>query len=190
MLHYHSWGGFLAMQYAVAHPEHVSKLILSNSMPATSEEYGLFLQEWLTRMAPIQEIIAAMKMTQEFQEGDPETVEAYYRLMFRHYCFDPEDADDLSLRMTSEAFLKGAKVYECLRQNVFDLHFNLHAALQKLKVPVLIIHGDTDPVPYTIAENLHRTLAGSKYVLIEKCGHFPYVEKPEVYFPCLFEFLK
>jgi pimeloyl-ACP methyl ester carboxylesterase len=38
----HSWGGFLAMQYTIAHPEHVDKLIQSNSAPASSEGYALY----------------------------------------------------------------------------------------------------------------------------------------------------
>lgn len=40
----HSWGGFLAMNYATSHSENVDRLILSNSLPASSEEYTLFSQ--------------------------------------------------------------------------------------------------------------------------------------------------
>ena len=47
----HNWGGFLAMHYAIAHPKAVDKLILSNSMPASSEDMALFNAEWLHRIS-------------------------------------------------------------------------------------------------------------------------------------------
>ena len=48
----HSWGGLVAMRYAAAHPEAVNKLILLNSMTASSEDFSLFVAEWTRRMAP------------------------------------------------------------------------------------------------------------------------------------------
>ncbi len=37
----HSWGGFLGLQYVLAHPESVDKLILLSSMPGSSDDLGL-----------------------------------------------------------------------------------------------------------------------------------------------------
>ena len=38
----HSWGGRLAMDYAIRHPEHVESLILIGSAPASKKEFELF----------------------------------------------------------------------------------------------------------------------------------------------------
>src|SRR5689334_25334865 len=35
----HSWGGFVAMHYALAHPERVSDLILLNSVSASNDDF-------------------------------------------------------------------------------------------------------------------------------------------------------
>src|SRR5207244_7785675 len=79
----HSWGGFLAMHYALQHPEAVTNLVLLNSCPASSDEYALFIQEWSRRMQPYMQELAAIKETAQFQAGDPDTVELYYRLLLR-----------------------------------------------------------------------------------------------------------
>lgn len=38
----HSWGGLLAMHYALAYPETTDRIILTNSMVAASNDLGLF----------------------------------------------------------------------------------------------------------------------------------------------------
>jgi proline iminopeptidase len=185
----HSWGGFLAMEYAIAHPEHVDKLILSNSMPASSPELALFIQEWTLRMAPFQETLADIHKTSAFEEGDPATIERLHRIIFRTYCHVPEKAELLSLRVPAKASVNGAKVYGFIRENVFQKHFDLHDSLKKLKIPTLVLHGDADPIPPSTAHHIHQSVPGSRYVLMKNCGHFPYVEDPEAFFKYLSEFL-
>ena len=186
----HSWGAFLAMHYAIAHPGSVNKLILSNSMPASLEDFSLFLNEWVQRMAPYQSELSAIKNTKAFQEGNPEIVERSWRIIFRTYCDIPEKADLLNLRMSSIASVNGVKVYENFRQNTFQKPFNLHDSLKTIQIPTLVIHGDKDSVPAVTARHIHESIPGSTYILLKNCGHFPYVEQPEDYFNALNEFLK
>lgn len=185
----HSWGGFVAFQYAIAHPEKVNKLIISNSMPASSEEFLLFIDEYFKRIAPYQEEIKDLQESPQFLAGDSDAFEKYLRLSFRTYCFDPEKADLLNLAMPDKAGLRFLQVYNVVRQNVFIKPFNFHDALKKLQMPTLVIHGDFDPVPVSTAENLHKSIPNSKFILMKQCGHFPYVEKPQEYFDHLEEFL-
>lgn len=185
----HSWGGFLAMQYTIAHPEHVDKLILSNSAPATSEGYALFGQEYIRRMSPYQKELEKISSSQGFRDGNTCVMEQFYRLIFRQYCYIPEKADLLNLRMTPIASLSGARVSEILRENVLDKPFNLNNGLRSLKVPALILHGDVDPIPPSTAQAIHDNIPGSKYILMKNCGHFPYVEDPANYFKYINKFL-
>lgn len=185
----HSWGGFLGMHYAIAHPEALKKLILSNTMPACSEDLGLFIQEYLKRTSPYQKELAKITSSREFQTGDTNTIERFYRILFRTYCYKIEKADLLNLQFTPEASVKGAKVSSLLRQNAFKGSFNLSDSLKNLRIPTLIIHGDSDPVPHSAAQNIHESIPESKYVLLKQCGHFPYVEQPDAYFTHIKEFL-
>jgi proline iminopeptidase len=185
----HSWGGFLAMQYAMTHPEHVDKLILSNSMPASSEGFSLFLKEYTRRIAPYQEEMDKIRQTQAFKEGNPDLVERYNRMMFRTYCYIPEKADLLNLRMTPTAAVNGEKVGTIFHQTLLSKPFDLHAQLRNLNIPTLILHGDFDPVPPITAQHTHENIKNSKYILIKHCGHFPYVEQPDEFFTDIKEFL-
>lgn len=185
----HSWGGFLAMHYAIAHPERVEKLILSNSLPASSEEFALFLQEWMRRMAPYQKELDAIRQSKEFAEGNSDTIAKRHRLIFRTYCYKPEKANLLNLYKSQIASINDTKVYDICRKNIFEKSFDFHKSLKLVKMPTLILHGDVDPIPPTTAQKTHESISGSKYILMKNCGHFPYVEDPDVYFKHLKTFL-
>lgn len=185
----HSWGGFLAMHYAIGHPQFVEKLILSNSLPACSEGRSLFLEEYKNRTAPYQEELSAISSSSEFQVGDPKTIERYYRIIFRTYCYQPEKAELLNLQMTPIASVNGAKIFQLLWKSVFENSYDLHASLKTLRIPTLVIHGDADPIPAITAQKIHESIPESKYVLLKQCGHFPYVEQREEYFNHLRKFL-
>lgn len=183
----HSWGGFLAMHYTIAHPDQVDKLILSNSIPASFEDNALFDQEWTRRMAPYQKELESIH---QFPEGNSEIMEKKHRMIFRTYCYHPENANLLNLHMTPSGYINGKKVYDIFKENVFDKPFNFYKSLERLKVPTLVVHGDSDPIPSFTARKIHESIKGSKYVLMRECGHFPFVEDPHVYFVNLETFLK
>lgn len=185
----HSWGGLLAMHYAITHPEHIKKLILSNSAPASSEDWTLFMNEWVKRTKPYQTELAAIHNEPGYPEGDPDVIARFYRIVFKTYCYIPEKANLINLRMSQSSCQNGAKVYEFLRKNVLSKPFNLYPLLTQLKVDTLILHGDSDPVPLITAQRIHEGIAGSKYVVIKNCGHFPYIEDPNTYFKTINEFL-
>ncbi len=185
----HSWGGFLALQYAIRYQEYIDKLILSNSTPATSEGYALFGQEYMRRMNPYLDKLEKIRASKEFREGDPVVTEQVSHLIFSRYCYNPRKAALLNVCMTSTASLNGARVSEIIRGNGLEQPFNLNDDLNGLKIPTLVLHGDTDSVPPITAKNIHENIPGSKYVLMKNCGHFPYVEDPTVYFRHISEFL-
>ena len=185
----HSWGGFLAMEYAIAHPDRVEKLVLSNSAPSSSDGYALFGAEWLRRTAPYQEEMTILRDTPGFKEGNSELREQYYRILFRAYCHNPEHANLLNLHMSPTAIVNGAQVLDIMQQNVFKKPHNLAESLSHLSIPTLVIHGDDDVVPPSTAQTTHECIDGSSYILMQNCGHFPYVEDPDIYFECLKNFL-
>ena len=71
----HSWGGYLAMQYAIAHPDRVEKMILANSEPATYEGYCAFGAEWVRRTEPLKEKLEGL------QPEDPRWSRAYFQYL-------------------------------------------------------------------------------------------------------------
>jgi pimeloyl-ACP methyl ester carboxylesterase len=49
---------------------------------------------------------------------------------------------------------------------------------KKIRCPVVAIHGDYDPHPYEgIKGPLSRVLKDFRFILLEKCGHRPWIER-------------
>jgi len=186
----HSWGGFLAMHYALCHPERIDRLILSNSMPACHEEFLITFKERKAKLKPYEEELQHILTSKALEEGDPKMGEALYRLYARVYCYDSEKVNLINFKMTPEAFVNGRKINQLFFHTDTLKDYNLYPRLKQIHIKTLVVHGDTDIVPPWMAKKLHDHLPNSEYILLEKCGHFPFVEDPENYFRHLKNFLK
>jgi proline iminopeptidase len=67
--------------------------------------------------------------------------------------------------------------------------FDVIGDLAELAVPSIITHGREDPIPLASSLEAARALS-AELIVIDDCGHVPYVEQPEVLFPALFRFLR
>jgi proline iminopeptidase len=185
----HSFGGLLAMRYAIAHPHSVDKLVLLSPAPSSSEDHALFSKEVSHRLLPHSQALAQLRESKPFQEGDPVATEKFFKTLFGPYCFNTKKVDELHLISSQKANINGSKTYAILNRDIHSQPYNLQAELQNLSCKTLIIHGDADPMPLSTAQNTHRSIPTSKLVVIKDCGHFPYVETPEDLFTILEAFL-
>jgi proline iminopeptidase len=182
----HSWGGILAMEYAIRHPDRVSQLILMNTAPASRDDYLLLHQERLKTAPADVEKLKAISSTAGYEEGDPETDAAYYRIHYGSTVRQPEHLDRLvnSLRrnVTQEGILKSREIEERLMNDTWRLSdYDLLPRLKQLSIPTLVIHGDYDYdlVPVECAAHIAQAIPGARFVLLKDCGHFSYIECPE-----------
>ncbi len=53
---------------------------------------------------------------------------------------------------------------------------DLRPALQRLSVPALIVAGRQDPIDPAMQDEIHRALKKSRLVLLDRCGHFAWLE--------------
>jgi proline iminopeptidase len=181
----HSWGGLLAMEYAVHHPDRVSHLILMNTGPASHDDYTLFRQGLQRKRAAADvEKLTARSSDARYQEGDPDTVAAYYRIHFRAALRQPEHLESvikrLRLSFTREGILKARAIEERLMNETWlSSEYNLLPKLERLAIPTLVIHGDDDLIPVECAAHIAQAIPGACFVLLRECGHFSYLERPE-----------
>ena len=58
----------------------------------------------------------------------------------------------------------------------------LRARLHRVKIPTLVMWGDSDGV---VRPDYGRALAaaikGARFRLVERCGHYPHIERPDVF---------
>lgn len=168
----YSWGGLLALLYALAHVERVERLALISPAPSWRAAREKF-EERFSRRNLEPEFQEARRALREsgLRERDPE---AYQRRIFElsvaPYFHDPRLAHDLtSFRITGRT---QQEVWSSLGD--FDLRERLPALRG---IPSLILHGEDDPIPLE-ASRVTASLIGAELHPVSRCGHVPYVEAP------------
>ncbi len=186
----HSWGGLLAMQYAIKHQDHLHGLILLNSAPADYEGQTAFANEFQVRTKPVQDDIKDMFAFDDFKKLNSVQIANAYRALFSVYLYDPSLIDNLSLNLSEESAQSGFQVREEMsKTDWMQPGINLFPDLKKLDIPTFILHGKQDIVPDWTAEQVHAAIPNSEMVMLEECGHFPYIEKPSEFFGEVCQFL-
>jgi proline iminopeptidase len=180
----HSWGAVLALEYAIRHPERVTRLILMNPAPASRDDFLFYKKERGERSASTMEQLGAMRATAGYKEGDPDAVAAYYRIHFKEALERQEDLEKVlaSLRasFTKEGILKARAVEQRLMDETWlSDGYDLLPRLGKLGIPTLVLTGDHDLIPVACAEHIARAIPKASLVTLKECGHFSYLECPD-----------
>jgi len=175
-----SYGGFLSMAYASAHPEHVAKLILSDSPSAAMKD----MVHVLPQVFPdIQEESAAALKKLPPAEAAQLGIRDHFRMIF----YSPELRDK---------YLAGAPDLGFEPAVATAVSHSSHQADYTPKLagfttfPTLVLTGryDMNVAPLT-AWHLAHQIPGAKFVVFEKSGHLPAYEEPARYLEVLEAFL-
>lgn len=184
----HSWGGVVAMEYAVRHPDRLSHLILLDTAPASAGDW-LLLREELGRRRPAADRAAmeAIAATDAYRQGDLEAEAAYNRIHFRMTLGQPELLEALVARLRSGWTPAGVLLARTIEQRLYDETarspgWNLLPALRKLDVPTLLLHGEHDFIPVELAARIAEAVPGARFSVLPGCGHFTYLEAPDPVF--------
>jgi proline iminopeptidase len=186
----HSWGGLLAMYYAIKHGDRLNSLILVNSTPPTSELRSAsfkIIGEMTTRDDSIAQV--SLAQTTEFKRRDPAAMQKFFRLLFRGSFRYRQMADQLTLTFGPDYGAR-SKLLQYLAKDPQLQTYDLLSRLEKITCPVLIIGSDYDLAPPESNELIHNHIEGSRYVVMKNCGHFPFIEAPGQFFPLVREFLE
>ena len=191
----YSWGGLLAMLSAiestiestrsslVARP---SSLVLIDPAPINRAFRHEFEAEFARRQQGPEVLALRDELARSgLRERDPAAYRhRAFELSVAGYFADPRAARELTpFRVTGRV---QQSVWESLGD--FDLAPDL-ARLRTLGIPTLVVHGREDPIPLASSEAAAGAL-GAELVVLERCGHVPYVERPEELFRAIDAFLR
>ncbi|WNJ17803.1 alpha/beta hydrolase [Pontibacter sp. G13] len=174
----HSWGGFLGLQYAAAHPNAVESLILMNSLGVSTadkqqETASLGNRETAEDSAETAKILQSAEM----QSRSPRAFEQLFEVSFRKEFFRRELADSLHIHLSDSFVMQQRAMLQGLGPELQEYDFSEMAA--ELQVPTLLIYGDHDPLMEISGPKLAELIPENEFVVLSECGHFPFIERPD-----------
>jgi proline iminopeptidase len=76
-----------------------------------------------------------------------------------------------------DGILKARAVEDRLMRDTWELEtYDLKPKSRGVKVPTLIIAGDSDFIPPEVADNIARAIPKATLMTMRNCGHFAYLE--------------
>ena len=176
-----SFGGFLSMAYAAAHPEHVDKLILSDSAPPALKDIVHLLPEVFPDIE---------EQDAEITRNLGNTDEAAQQQLLNHFRMIFYSQDLLKKYLDN---IKDLGYVPSVGKAVGEAasKVDLTVELPKFRFPTLIITGryDMNVAPLT-AWRMYKAVPGAKLVIFARSGHLPSYEEPDKYVQVVDSFLR
>jgi proline iminopeptidase len=189
-----SWGGILALEYALRYQQHLKGLIISN-MVASIPAYNEYARKVLMP-AMDQDALAEI---QRLEAGEQYEDERYMELLMQHYYIEhilrmPLDQWPDPVNRTFNKLNK--KVYTPM-QGPSELgasgklaHWDRSADLGKITVPTLAIGARHDTMEPAQMERIAREVKAGRYLFCPNGSHLAIYDDQQVYVEGIIQFLR
>jgi proline-specific peptidase len=189
-LYGHSWGGMLAMEYALTRPSGLESLVLSNT--------GASSAHWIRESAALLEgLPAETRQIIHRNEQNGTTGSAEYRRACRLY-YQRHGSGRIHPRPDCLTRMKG-KPGEVVYQHMWGpsewfvtgtlLNWDISARLGEIQAPTLVLGGRYDHATPALAAEIHAGIPGSELLIFEHSGHFAHLEETTRYLQALEAFM-
>jgi proline iminopeptidase len=196
MLLGHSWGGMLAMHYLAKYPEDLSMVVLVSPGGLSMTFMGYFPDNINSRLSSeekasmqrIQKLISQIRSvaTKEVLNKEIHFLETeLINVRIGGYVFEKSNAERLKLAPGDIDNTIISYVFGDLGRRKWDLQNDL----AKVSVRTHIIQGRQDPIDLETAFRIQQAIKGSELHIIERCGHFPWVEQHDEFYKVLNDIL-
>jgi proline iminopeptidase len=193
-LYGHSWGGLLAMEYALKYQGHLKGLIISNMMAS-----GPLYNEYAERvLMPDMDQTALAEIQGYEQAGDYENPR-YMRLLLKHYYIyhilrmpseewpDPVNRGFKNINPAIYIPMQGPSE---LGASGMLATWDRTADLAKIEVPSLIIGAKHDTMDPKHMEWIAKTVQHGRYLYCPNGSHLALYDDQNIYFRGLIQFIK
>jgi len=165
------FGGTVALAFALAHPERIAKLVLSDAaacFPPEGRQAFAVMADKVAEggLGAVAEIAAKRVHSPAYLKSHPEAVEQRKQVL---------------LGIDPKGFAAACKILQ---------ETDLTPLLHHLRVPTLVVCGELDQAtPPPLNKQIVEKVAGSRYVELPGCGHCPPLEQPEAFLKAIKEFI-
>ena len=171
----HSWGAWLGFIFVSLYPGSAKKLIMIGTPPFEEKYAADITGIRLSRLAPEEKnlILIAEQQMKSAPEVNHAIMTRYIDLMIKADSFDLLPAENSEMVFYPAVFYKVWNEASELRKSGKLIRY-----ADNISCPVVALHGDYDPHPAEgVKVPLSNALKNFKFVLLEKCGHYPWKEK-------------
>ena len=179
-----SYGGGLAQNYAAVYPEHTKNIVLVSTIGPDYSYDKPFTDNVKGRFYPRE------KDSIRYWRSNPDKKLAQRMIAMqwlKPYFYDHDLAEQLVPKLLK--FDRNVKVsylmYKDLRTN-----YDIKEKLKNYKGKCTIVRPRQDPIPCQTCYLIKELLPQTEIIFIEKSGHFPAFERPDVFFKIMKEALK
>lgn len=194
----HSFGGAVALGYHARYPARVASLVFVDILPPRSYPYdGAFVRQRDARIPDSVRLGLDELMLRMTVGPDPvgacteffailRTANFYEAATFRksraNSCEGGED-------VITTYFARSRVTMQSYR-TINGRGYDFRRQAMNIRARTLVVHGAADPLPARAAAEWAASIRGSCLVFIERAGHYPYLEQPEVFFPLVDRFYR
>ena len=185
-----SWGGMLAMDFALGHPAGLAAIVVADS-PSSME---LWVQEANRLRADLPTDVQATLLRHEAAgtTDDPAYVAATEAFYERHVCRvpRPECVQRSFAAITADPTvyhtMNGPSEFHCIGSlRTWDITPRLH----EITTPTLLVSGRYDEATPLIVGTIHERIPDARWTLFEQSSHMPHIEEPEEFLATVGAFL-
>ena len=188
-----SWGGLLAIEYALVHQQNLKGLVVANMM-ASIDAYNAYARDVLMP-AMDQDVLAEIK---KFEETDDTTNPRYEELLFEHHYrfhvlrMPPAEWPEPVLRsfkhMNPAVYVPMQGPSELGASGKLE-HWDRTADLPRITVPALTIGGTHDTMDPAHMKWMAETMPNGTYLHCPKGSHLAIYDDQDAFFSGLLDWL-
>lgn len=186
-----SWGGILAMEYALAHQQHLKGLLVAN-MVASAPEYGRYADSVLAKQMPPEVLseIRAIEAKKDF--SNPRYMELLIPHFYKqHLCRLPEWPDGFNRSMkhannTIYTMMQGPSEFGISGRLA---QWDIKARLPELRIPTLMIGAKHDTMDPAAMEAQSKLVQKGQYLYCPNGSHLAMWDDQQVFMRGVIEFI-